>query len=251
MNDLHALMDRALADLDVPTDRLHAGAVRRGRAARRRRRAGVVLGGVAAAVAVAVAVPLLGTVGASTGDQLAQGGAVLPPPDVYEPAPHWWTMPGEEVAHRLTFLTPSRYTTPWTFTGASRAWAELGLKDDHGYAGLVNVELRAPADAGGDAADPWITCPGNLTAPDSCTEVHGASGAVVGRDSRTTDGDEIVLESTYLTPDGAVVRATSSNSTAATWGGNVPTMRDHAPMTLAEVRDVAEARLWQQRWPDE
>jgi hypothetical protein len=246
--ELHALLGRAVADLDVPTTRLHDASVRRGRAARRRRRTGIVLGGLAAGAAVAaLAVPLLAA-GTSTGGQVAHEGRALPPPDVDEPAPGWWDMPGLEMDHRLGFLLPDRLSISMTMSAVDDGWLQVDVTDDDGDAGGVNVVLYPPADDGGAFVTDLTTCPGNLSAPDSCTEVRNAAGDVVGRESRTATSGVVVVEATHLTPDGGVVYAAASNSSDAKWGRGSSTDTDHPPMTLAELRAVVEARSWQQDW---
>ena len=113
----------------------------------------------------------------------------------------------------------------------------------------ANVVLYPPSDDDGGAFVRQLTrCPGNLTAPDSCTEVRDAAGHVVGRDSRTNTGGVVVVESTELTPDGAIVYAAASNSSDVKWGSASSTDRDAPPLTLAQLREVVESPSWQQDW---
>jgi hypothetical protein len=124
----------------------------------------------------------------------------------------------------------------------------VDLADDRGQAGGVNVVLYPPADDGGTFVRELTSCPGNLTTPDSCTEVRSADGEVVGRDSRTATAGVVVVESTQLTPDGAIVYAAASNSSDVKWGSGSSVDRKAPPLTLAQLREIAESRSWQQDW---
>ena len=259
MNDLHDLMDRALSNLDVPTDRLHEGAVRRGRTARRRRRAGVTLGGVAVAAAVtALVVPTMTGSGSTEGSVAHESDHRDTTGPAYEPPPGWWDLPGGKMRAHLERLLPKGLTVTDANLGNDDlapgeklhgGWLEVDVADAEGPAGGLNVLLYAPqpdtADGRAFTRD-RTTCPGDLVAPDECTEQYDDAGEPVGRTSRTVSGGVVVLEVTRLTPDGALVYAAASNSSDDKWGRGSSTDGDRLPVSLAVLRAIADSPTWRE-----
>jgi hypothetical protein len=262
MNDLHALMDRALADLDVPTDRLHEGAVRRGRAERRRRRLRSGLVTTAAVVAVAaLGVALL------PGDSTARH-AVATGRDVDSQSGSvvgWWDMPADQMLDVLqrhlpagAAVTAHQLAPPDRAPGepaVSHGWVRATVESGRGT-GDVEVILYSP-DALGPAdqaelddqgtvyADSpsrreRLTCPGNLTQVDYCRELVDAQGKLYGRLATTVTGDLVVREVTMRVWDGLVHIATA-NSTAPKWGVGTPVSSETPPLSLAELEALAAA----------
>jgi len=255
---LHDLMDRAVADLDTPTARIHEGSVRRGGAARRRRRAGVLACSLATTAAVA-AVVLPSLTGAGTGtDAGVAHDTGTTAPGTYQPPAGWWDMPGGQMRDRLGELLPDGLTTTDANLGNEDlgpgeephgGWLQVDLTDRAGRAaGGINVLLYAPQPDNADGRAflrQRTTCPGNLAAPDQCTEERDGAGAVVGRSSRWASGGVVVLEVTRLTPDGALVYVAASNSSDDKWGADSSTDRETPPVTLSQLRRIATATAWQ------
>ena len=257
MNDLHALMDRALADVEVPTDRIQHGAVRRGRAVRRRRRGAALLGGLAVAATVAgLVVPTVaGT--RSTEGSVAHDTAT-PSPGLYQPPAGWWDLPGAQMRDRLADLLPEGLRITDADLGDEDlapgdqprgGFVQVDVADDTGPAGGLNVLLYAPQpdDAAGRAfVRRQISCPGNAdVTPARCTELRDSDGDVVGRSARWDTEGVVVLEVTRLTPDGAVVYAAASNSSDDKWGPGSSIDGERPPVTAAALRAIAASTTWQ------
>lgn len=252
--DLHALMDRALADLDTPTTRIHDGSVRRGRTARRRRRAGAVLGGVAAAAVVtALVLPSLTGSPSTEGSVAHDSGTEAPHVD--GPPAGWWDMPGARMRDRLAGLLPQGLSITDANLGNEDlapgdephgGWLQVDVANAAGRpAGGVNVLLYAAPGDGGEFVHERTTCPGNLIRPDLCSEQYDDAGDLVGRSSRWAAGGVVVLEVTRFTPDGALVYLAASNSSDDKWGRGSATDGEQPPVTLAQLRRIAEDPAWQ------
>jgi hypothetical protein len=274
--DLHAFMDRALADLPMPSDRLQTGAVRRGRAVRRRRRAGAALGGLALAAAVTtIVLPSIsgsaGTEGSvahesgglpsasADGPRAVESGMPSAAPDgtsaqTYEPPKGWWDMPGPVMRDRLRELLPDDVTiSSADFGNDDRApgekphggWLLVDVVDGTGApAGGINVLLYAPQDDGGAFVEERTTCPGNLTGADSCTELRDGD-QVIGRTSRWHQGGVVVREVTLRGPDGAVLYIADSNSSDDKWGAGSSVDTAAPPLSIAQLRTVVDDPTWQ------
>ena len=262
MNDLHALMDRALADLDVPTDRLHEGGVRRGRIERRRRRLRSALAGTAAAAAiVAVGATLLpghGTArdGAVTGrDADRPGGSVA----------GWWDMPADQMLGVLrrslpagAAVTAHQLAPPDRAPGdpdISPGWVRATVESARGTGDveviLYSPEALGPADqvqrdddntvyADSRSRRERLTCPGNLVEVDYCHELVDGQGKLYGRIAATRYGDLVAREVTMRVWDGLVYIGTA-NSVALKWGPGTPVSSDAPPLSFAELEDLAAA----------
>lgn len=261
MNDLHALMDRALAGLDVPTDRLHDGAVRRGRAERRRRRlASGLVATAAAATVVALGVAL------APGPDAARGGDVTGQ-DTGHPersATGWWDMPADQMLDLLqrslpagTVVTDHELAPPDRAPGdpaVSTGWVRTTVESARGTGGL-EVLLYSPASLGpadeaqGDDGTAYadspsrrerLTCPGDLTAVDYCRELVDDQGRLLGRVAATVWGDVVVREVTMRVRDG-LVYVGSANSVAPKWGPGTPVSSENPPLSFAELEHLASA----------
>jgi hypothetical protein len=255
LHDLHDFLDQTLADLDVPTDRIGAGAMARGRVVRRRRRVAGVLGAAAVTVlAAGLALPsIAGT--DEAGNRIAHDGGE--PTHVGHAG--WWDMPGAVMRDRLAELLPEGMRVTDANLGDEElapgeeptgGWVAIDVADEDGPAGSLNVLLYPPFDDDGVFARDVLTCPGNYEAgPDvECTEVHDADGDIVGRGVRWGHEDVVNLEVTRLLPDGAIVYAASSNSSDAKPGVGSSTDRARPPVGLAELALIAQDPTWQ-AWP--
>lgn len=258
LHDLHELMDRALTGLDVPTDRIGAGSLARGRAVRRRRRAaGALAGAAAVALAAGLAVPsLAGTDDAS--QRIAQDTGE-PSPDSYVRPAGWWDMPGSVMLDRLDDLLPSGASIADPNLGdedlapgedPAGGWVQADLLADQELAGGVNVVLYPPFDTSSFAEDA-TTCPGNAAGAESCTELRedGAVGRIVRYVAQDPAGDVVTLETTWLLPDGGVVYAAVSNSASDKWGAGSSVERPGPPLRPAQLREIAASPLWQDWTP--
>ncbi|QWF23642.1 hypothetical protein KM427_08045 [Nocardioides sp. LMS-CY] len=263
-DDLHALMDRTLADLPVPTHRLHEGALRHGRRVRRRRRLRVAAGGtVAAAALVAAALPVLGG-----GTGTADGGVAVEPTPTplarpFEPHPGWWDMPVGEMRHRLEALLPDdvvvesfQKRNTEAAPGESRVFhgrfgGVLRSADDTGPGSIeiMLVELPQDATALADLRSQHLSCAGF---PESWTFEGPVSGATCeegdlqdGRPAQRTiaftDQGVEYREVRRWTDRGEIYAAVSS-STERKWGP--PASARHAPLTPDELLAVGTSATW-------
>lgn len=254
--DLHDYLDRTLADLEVPTDRLRTGAVSRGRVVRRRRRVVGALG--ASALAVIGAVLVVPSVAGSDGaaDRVAHD--TTPDPTFYEPPAGWWDMPGPVMRDRLARMLPEDAVIVESNLGnedralgedPSGGWLQVDVASAGEPAGGLNVVLYAPQPDGTGFVEERTTCPGNLEGPDACTLLRDPDGKVVGRAARWAQGAVVVLEVTHLLPDGGLVYTGASNSSDDKWGAESSTDRTLPAVTAAELREIAADPAWQDWTP--
>jgi hypothetical protein len=255
--DLHDLMVRSLDDLPTPADRLRSGSLRRGRALRRRRRAGAALGGVAALAAVtAIVLPSL------SGSRATEGHLATEPSDSTsqfdEPPPGRWDVPGRVMLNRLQDLLPPGLTTTAENFGNDElgpgekphgGFLQVDLRDTDGDpAGGLNVLLYAPTDTGDADATPHISCEGDvdLDGGTTCTLQRDASGQVVGRTFRSPSDDGVVVtrEVRIVGPDGAELYAAASNSSDDKWGIGSSTDTAAPALTIAQLRDLISDPTW-------
>jgi hypothetical protein len=257
--DLHELMDRSLADLGVPTDRLQRGAVQQGRAVRRRRR---VAGAVGAVAAVTLAALLVVT-GSGGSDPTRTDVATEPPADAFG-RPGWWDMPVGEMRDRLAALLPddvaiSDYERTNTdhAPGESDAWAGvfLGTLRDSADVGPGSIEvmlLELPIDAAARAQmrREDLRCAGfpetwdlpDLTDGAFCEEGEMRGGQPFRRTITYENQGVEYREVRRWTGQGEIYAAVSS-STERKWGP--PASAIHAPLTRAELEVVAGSPTWQ------
>ncbi len=252
-----ALYD-ATNQLAAPVHRLAETATRRGRRLRVRRRATVAAG--ALLVAASVAVP----VGLSLGPNPVRDSEVATDPSVALPDPPpvtgpvaWWDMPASEMLRRLADLTPRglSYADPvLTNEGENapgepvaelRGWLMADVLFNGHLVGGINVVLYAPDSV---SPDRW-TCPGNLEAPDRCSEIPGDDGRPVGRTSVGTTGQITVREVVLRRDDGGVVYVAASNSADDKWGAGSTVTSGQVPFTLAELQDIARDSRWTMEVP--
>ena len=88
------------------------------------------------------------------------------------------------------------------------------------------------------------TCPGNLTAPDSCTEITDGAGTTLGRQSSTTTGGVTVLEVVLRGPGDGLVYVAASNSADDKWGADSTVASDTVPLTLDQLTSIASDDVW-------
>jgi hypothetical protein len=254
--DLHDLMVRSLDELPTPTESLRSGSLRRGRAVRRRRRAGAALGGVAALVAVtAIALPSL------AGSQATEGSIATDPsnsaPGFDEPPPGRWDMPGRVMLNRLHDLLPAGLTTADENLGDEEmapgqkpggGWLQVDLLDADGDAvGGLNVLLYPPDDAS-DAVTRRIDCSTDvdLDGGSTCTLQRNVAGQVIGRTFRSPSDDGVVVtrEVTIVGPDGAELYVAASNSSDEKWGIGSSTDTTAPALTIAELHALISDPTW-------
>jgi hypothetical protein len=267
-NDLHALMDRALVDLPVPTDRLYGGAVRRGRPLRRRRRAGAALGALAlAAAAVVVTLP------AVTGGEGDAGGVATDPhpqrasPQPFVSHPGWWDMPVGPMRERLAALLPPRVT----IADFERLNTDHGPGESAVLHGVLTGTLRNASDIGPGSIEIFLTelpqdpvARADLRAQHLSCDPHtrnivDVDGPVQCRTSDVRDGQPYERTVTFTdqgvtysvvyrwSGDGEIYAATA-NSTQRKWGP--PASAVHPPLTLPQLAAIAESPTWT-TWPSD
>lgn len=258
--DLHELMDRSLADLDTPTDRLYDGSLRRGRAVRRRRRARAALGGAAVLAAVAaIALPSL------TGSRAVEGSVATdsgnPQPSLAEPPPGRWDMPGAVMLHRLEDLLPDNLSVTDADLGdeelapgehPSGGWLQVDLLDADGDpAGGLNVVLYPPFDATAAELNDRSTCDVPLDEGTTCIVLRDADGQVLGRTFRSASGDGVVVvrEASVVGPEDAELYAAVSNSSDEKWGVDSTVDTATPPMTIPQLRALISDPHWQDWTP--
>lgn len=264
-DDLRALMDSALADIDVPVHRLHDRAVTAGRRVRRRRRTVALTGGLAAVAAVvALVVPLTGGTGTTARDRGYAGEptdlADLPQPFVHRPG--FWDMPAAGMAERLAGLLPGRvtlstYETHRTDAGPGESSAYVGdlvgTLDAPGGSGSVEVMLtqladQAVLDAATSGGHSWgdqdFGCPPEM-GPDTtivaCRTTADRSGRVFQRELEArTEG--ITYREARIVTGGGTVLVASANSTQAKW--RPPASAPRNPLTLDQLTAIATSPTW-------
>ncbi len=246
-----ALRD-ATVELTAPVQRLTAAASHDGRRLRTRRRVGAAGLTLCAVAAVAVPVALaMGPDPAKEADVATDPSVPLPDPRPVDGQGGWWDMPASQMLQRLEDATPDgrSYADPvLTNKGENgpgepvaelRGWLGADVLADGATAGGINVVLYAP----GQDAERY-TCPGNLEAPDRCTEITDDAGEVVGRTSVSKTGPVSVREVVLLREDGGVVYVAASNSADDKWGAASTPASDQVPFTMAELVDVAGDATW-------
>jgi len=257
--DLHALMDRALADLPTPTEQLHAGALRVGRPLRRRRRAGAAAVGVAVVAALAaVTVPFVGGSGPAPGQV-----ATDPPanqPRTFVAHPGWWDMPVGEMHERLLTLLPDDVS----ITGYERVDTDHAPGESAAWSGVFAGTLRDTSDIGPGSIEIFLTeLPQDPTAladvraqhlscdlddwtfdpqhPPRCRNGDFRGGRPYQRTVTLTNDGITYTEVRRWTGDGEIYAAVA-NSTQRKWGP--PASAARPPLTLPDLVTIASSSSW-------
>lgn len=261
--DLHDLMDRSLADVHVPTDRLQHGAVQRGRVVRRRRRIATAAGAIAlATVAAVVVVPGL------AGSDPTEGQVAVDPGEHEQPfVPRgWWDMPVKPMHHHLEALLPEGVTIEsyqkrstdsapgesTVFHGNFMGTIRDADDDGPGSIQIMMYELPRDRHSVAEARGQELTCDVEnwdvdpLSDPVQCHTIRGSDGRVRERTvTHTQDGV------TYVEVRRWVGRISTyfavANSVERKWGP--PASAAAAPLTLAELRTIAASPTWQDWTP--
>ncbi len=251
------VLHRATDDLTAPVPTLTAAATVGGRRLRRRRRAVAAAGTLFAVALVAVPVGLsLG--GSTTAGSVATDPTPTPTPTpTPEPTPHlvdndaWAQMPAAEMATTFGRLAPAGVgLTDVMLTNEDRAPGEpktqspgyllARLTTDGVTTGSVNLILYVTGQS-----DAKYTCPGNLTHPDSCTDILGDDGQPIGRRSVTTSAGGVVEHEVVLVrKNGGLVYVDATNSTDDKWGPGSPVAGATVPLTLDQLQAIAEDDAW-------
>jgi hypothetical protein len=254
------VLRRATDDLTAPAHRLTEQASTRGRRLRRRRR---VLGTAGALCSAAL---LAGLVAVVAGGQphasapIATDPAPGPSEATQEPQPTpdpqpadagtWTQMPATQMLTVLKSLTPDdlSFADPVTTNedrapgepeGVMQGWLLADVVSDGATSGGINVILMGP----GEPSSRY-TCPGNLEAPDACTEITDAGGATIGRRSTATRGGVTVHEVVLVGPGGGLVYVAASNSADDKWGAGSSIASDTVPLTLGQLTAIASDSAW-------
>ncbi len=270
-DDLHALMERAVAGLEAPTERLGARAVGAGRRTRRRHRVGTALVAAAAVTAVVVALPRL-TEPTTAHDTTGDHGAAASGEEVHEPpAPPpegWWDRPADAMFRQLgDLLPPGAELTAFGIRPesdvdheAARGWVGGWLTID-GTEGTSSIEVLlyspdsmqvgVPVDHPEYTTDgePYVatespgalellTCPANVDEAVTCEEIR-AEGEVVGSMVEDRYGD-LVIRSVSLAQQGGMVYVAAANSTSEKWNRDSNVSAPEPPLTMDQLRAIAE-----------
>ncbi len=280
------LMDRSMSDVHAPVERLGRTALVRGRAQRLRRRTASAALGVAAVVAVGVALPHLAGDGARTDGTGPAGNPTVidtpsPTPST-EPA-GWWDMAATKMLDRLVSALPdgtrvvsaeTRNTdrAPGEEPATMQGYLLAHLRTDgvNGPGGLNMVFYPPGTDSAGELApgdvptpsgsatatfesepsnESRLSCPGDLESYDYCRVLQRPDGSVYGRESRwEVDGVE-VLDVNFAAPDGGVVYVSVANSVDEKWGPGSEASAPEPPLTLEQLWAIAEDPTWQDWTP--
>ena len=249
------VLHRATEDLTAPVPSLTATATVQGRRLRRRRCAMATAGSLCAAALVAV--PLLASIGS---DSTAGTDVATDPTPTVTPTPTalpqlvdndaWASMPAARMATTFERLAPETVgLTDVQLTNEDRAPGEA-VNRNPGYlvahvttegvvTGSVNVMLFVTGQS-----DTRYTCPGNLSHPDSCTEILGDDGQPVGRRSVTTSGEVVEHEVVLMRKNGGLVYVDATNSTDDKWGPGSPVAGPTVPITLDQLQAIAQDDAW-------
>lgn len=268
--------ERAMSDTTAPVDTLRNGAMTRGRRLRRRRQSLVAVGAVAA-----IAVTGFGVQYAAGGTQAEEandytqsstpstpstptdntpspsGGVPSLGPDEIpsanpDPGPKgWWSMPASTMVDELRKLLPEgmRLTDP-IIKNEDRAPSEplremegyliATLRPETGGPGKANLMLYRP-----DPARGRLSCSvESVNDPGDCRLLKSPGGTVVGRVLDSTAGQVRALTIDLSTADGGVVMVSVANSLDEKWPEGASASADKVPLSLAQLRRIAESPVW-------
>ena len=247
--------------LDLPST-----ALTRGRRLRARRRVTLAASVVAASVAVGVTAPWL-----LSGDDVVRGDDVVatdppaPEPRVDVP-PGWWDMPSRVMVDKLTAMLPAGVVlvdtgpleadTPEGGPGQGSINSTVGTSMDGAVVtGNVTVVLGWSSTTrsftvGGEGPPTAIrglprelSCPGNLVAPTSCTEIRDEDDGRIGRRSVTALGRVTILEVALTSGDG-IVHGAVANTDDNTWSADSPVTSPRPPLTMAQLETLVRDEAW-------
>lgn len=284
MNPPHDLEDavrdrfeRAMSDTTAPVDTLRAAAMTNGRRLRRRRQSLLVVSAV-----VAIAITGLGIQQASGGSEAKEANEFANPDPSDETSPAtpdvvpegWWSMPATTMADELRELLPDgmRLTNPIT-TNDDRAPGEsleemtgyviATLRLESGGPGKVNMVFYPPddnqpppppsTDSEGNVdvfldeqtQEQRLSCdPDAVTRPENCEQLKAADGTVIGRVLDSTVSGVRSLGIDLATDDGGVVMVNVANTLDDKWPDGASPSADEIPLTLAQLRRIAENPVW-------
>lgn len=201
----------------------------------------------------------------------------------------WWDMPAQEVHDRLLPLLPGDIavddyevapddrapgepaeSTGWLHATLSTADGLTGGFEILMYPPDVDPETLDPDPATNSTATPTlgtsteteafvespandqrISCPADLGAAKTCTEIETADGVHVGRLYTWAVDGLLYREVAMMRAEGGVFFAATANSTDDKWGFDSTVSSDEPPLTLAELRAIAESDTWTDWAPPE
>ncbi|MFC6288263.1 hypothetical protein ACFP3Q_09275 [Nocardioides sp. GCM10027113] len=250
--DLVALLERSMAGVHAPVDRLEAAARARGTTMRRRRRAGAALVSVAAVTTLGLGLPhVLGPE-----SRTAQPPAAGQPTTEAEPSHPWWEMPEQQMRRQLSRLLPDHVRVDSTKQAepGSRGGALVAtVTNTAAGTGMVDVLLSPPAPpSAGISADgeptvaDRLSCPGNLGATDECSVLLDDEGAPYARLASQTVGEITILSAEVLAPDGGMVYVATANTLDDKWGEASTPWGPEPPVGMDDLLVVAESASWRQ-----
>lgn len=264
--------ERAMSDATAPVHILQSGAIAQGRRIRRRSRAVLAVGSVAAVAVTAIGIQYAagGTEAKDANDFTQPGTPTATPPDP-TPSPSsglpslgpeevpagepdsgpegWWSMPASTMATELRNLLPqgTRLTDPVTKNLDRAPGEELRelegyliatLRPEAGGPGKVNVKLYAPETG-------RLSCsPDSVSDPADCRQLKAEDGTVIGRVLDSTKGEVRSLTLDLATADGGVVMVSVANSLDEKWPEGATPSADKVPLTLAQLRSIARNPAW-------
>lgn len=209
-----------------------------------------------------------------TGGEPSPGPSEIPSGSTSQPPEGWWSMPASTMATELRKLLPEgmRLTGPET-TNADRAPGEplhelegyltATLRPATGGPGKVNMVFYAPDD-GVPAPPPSTDADGNVdmflddqaqaqrlscgpdavTRPEDCEQLKAADGTVIARVLDSTVGGVRSLGIDIATADGGIVMVNVANTLDQKWPDGATASADAVPLTLAQLRSIAENPVW-------
>ncbi|MCW2798133.1 hypothetical protein [Nocardioides sp.] len=103
---------------------------------------------------------------------------------------------------------------------------------------------EADVSGGEPANEQRIACPANPGPARTCTPILNSQGDRIGRLSTWSQTGIVIREAVLLRDQGGVIYVAAANSTDAKWGTDSTVSADAPPLTLAELRVIAESDTW-------